>query len=175
MHLARLSTSFALVLGLAAAGLLAVAVFLALNPHLDVQLDYLGRIVRVYSERAELADLDRTAALRSSVTHLLSPGFHGLWIGLLALAGTFAVAGSAIRQSSRPSLEPPAQPAEETPGRSSSGLPRALGRPHPRPLGETDSGRDQGWYLQGDQSFARMPLHRTVPLRRRRVPGEPAP
>lgn len=117
--------------GLAAAGLLAGAVFLALNPHVGVQLDYLGRIVRVYSERAELADLDRTAALRSSVTHLLSPGFHGLWIGLLALAGTLAAAGSAIRRSSRPSSEPPAQPAEDTPGRSWFDFPRPFGRPHP--------------------------------------------
>lgn len=69
------------------AALAAAAVFLALNPFPALQVEYLERNLRIYGERAELAGLDRADAFRATFEHLLSPGFHGPVVGLLALGG----------------------------------------------------------------------------------------
>lgn len=82
--------------GLAVSGATAVAVFLLLNPFLGLYSEYLERNLRIYSERAALAGLDRPAAFRALVEHLLSPGFHGPWLGAVALAACVALAAMAV-------------------------------------------------------------------------------
>ena len=90
--------------GLAVSGATAAAVFLLLNPFVGLYAEYLGRNLRIYGERAELAGLDRADAFRAVAEHLLSPGFHGLWLGAAALAGCVALAGMAIRRRRFPTL-----------------------------------------------------------------------
>lgn len=78
---------------LAATGLTAGAVFLALNPFPGLFAEYLDRNLRIYGERAELAGLDRLSAFEAIAEHLLSPGFHGLVLGLIAVTGLIGLGG----------------------------------------------------------------------------------
>lgn len=87
--------------GLAASGATAAGVFLLLNPFVGLYAEYLGRNLRIYGERAELAGLDRTDAFREVGAHLLSPGFHGPWLGTVALAVLLALAVAALRRDPR--------------------------------------------------------------------------
>lgn len=82
---------------LATAGLTAGATFLALNPFPGLHAEYLDRNLRIYGERAELAGLDRVSAFETTVEHLLSPGFHGPALGLVALAGLIGLGIAAWR------------------------------------------------------------------------------
>jgi len=75
------------VVGLLLAGGVSVAVYLALNPFVGLQAEYLDRNLRIYGERAELAELDRPAAFAEAARHLVSAGFHGRVLGWIALAG----------------------------------------------------------------------------------------
>jgi len=83
--------------GLAVSATTAAGAFLLLNPFVGLYAGYLDRNLRIYSERAELAGLDRTDAFREVGAHLLSSGFHGPWLGAAALAAVVALTGLAIR------------------------------------------------------------------------------
>lgn len=97
--------------GLAVSATTAAGVFLLLNPFVGLYAGYLDRNLRIYSERAELAGLDRAAALRSVVEDLLSPGFHGPWLGAAALAAVVVLAAIAIRSAAAAKQETATQEA----------------------------------------------------------------
>jgi hypothetical protein len=93
-------------IGVIGAGIAAVAVFVALNPQVESYLVALDRNREIYSDRAaaETGLLGRIAGVaRDEVGFVLSPNFHGPWLGAVALAGTALIAIDAVRRRDRAS------------------------------------------------------------------------
>jgi 4-amino-4-deoxy-L-arabinose transferase-like glycosyltransferase len=91
-------------LGLALAGLAAAAVFAALNPQLELVLEFFRQNLQRYETRSQQPALEQHSGngflgtLLLQARLFLEPGFHGPWIGGAALVGLTALAWRSFRQ-----------------------------------------------------------------------------
>jgi 4-amino-4-deoxy-L-arabinose transferase-like glycosyltransferase len=94
--------------GLIAAGMAAAVVFLALNPHVGRYLIALERNQELYSRQVPGPDPTLWERLvqvpREVLGYVVSPNFHGVWIGVVAIAGLAAIVAGAARRRDRDSL-----------------------------------------------------------------------
>ncbi len=89
-------------LWLALAGAAAVAVFVALDPYLvldpEVYRRSFGRTLRDYARKGAAAEASHLEVFRHGVQGLLSPAFHGRFVGLLGLLGLGCLAAITLRR-----------------------------------------------------------------------------
>ena len=91
---------------LAAAGAISIAVFLLFNPFVLIDFDIyrrsMSRTVRVYARKGAAKGVDSPLDLvPRTVETLLSPSFHGLLIGIAALAGLAALTYLSLKHLKR--------------------------------------------------------------------------
>jgi hypothetical protein len=95
--------------GLVAAGITAAIVFVVLNPRVGRYLDALERNQELYSRQVRGPDPalpQRIAQVaREEVSFVVSPNFHGPWIGVAAIAGLAAIAAIALWRRDRKSVQ----------------------------------------------------------------------